>query len=73
VVYTAMCISMTALGKLNLVQWKVLDALYGVPSTWFIPVGIFVLILIDAFGFKFLGVKKETGVEKPKRRSRKSK
>ncbi|UCD72608.1 MAG: hypothetical protein JSW01_03915 [Candidatus Bathyarchaeota archaeon] len=62
-VYTAMCISMTALGKLNLIQWKVLDALWGIPSTWFIPVGIFVLILIDAFVYPFLGVKKAKEVE----------
>lgn len=48
-VYTAMCISMTALGKLNLIQWKVLDALWGIPATWQIPIGIFILILIDAF------------------------
>ncbi len=75
-VYTAMCVSMTALGKLNLIQWKVLDSLYGFPSTWFIPVGIFVLILIDLFAFPFLGVKKEYVAEKeakPKRRSRRSK
>ncbi len=71
-VYTAMCISMTALGKLNLVQWKVLDALFGVPPTWWIPIGIFVLCLIDAFVFPFMGIKKvyveEEAKEKPKRR-----
>ena len=57
-VYTAMCISMTALGKLNLIQWKVLDTLYGIPSTWWIPAGIFVLMLVDAFVYPFFGVKK---------------
>lgn len=62
-VYTAMCVSMTALGKLNLIQWKVLDALWGIPSTWFIPVGIFVLILIDGFVYPFLGVKKAIEAE----------
>jgi len=77
-VYTAMCISMTALGKLNLVKWKTLDALYGVPATWWIPVGIFVLCLIDAFVYPFLGVRKlyvvEAEEKKPKRgRSRRSK
>lgn len=57
-IYTAMCISMTALGKLNLIQWKVLDTLYGIPSTWWIPAGIFVLMLVDAFVYPFIGAKK---------------
>ncbi len=48
-VYAAMCISMTALGKLAMIQWKVLDALWGYPQTWQVPVGIFILMLIDAF------------------------
>jgi len=57
-IYTAMCISMTALGKLNLIQWKTLDAIYGIPPTWVIPIGLFLLCLIDAFVYPFLGVKK---------------
>lgn len=73
-IYTAMCVSMTALGKLNLIQWKVLDALYGVPTTWWIPAGIFALMLVDLLVFPILGGKKEAEPEaKPKRRSRKSK
>jgi hypothetical protein len=62
-VYTAMCISMTALGKLNLIQWKVLDTLYGIPATWWIPAGIFVLMLVDALVYPFFGVKKVYGKE----------
>lgn len=48
-VYTAMCIVMTALGKINLVQWKVLDTLSGVPATWWIPAIMFVVMFIDNF------------------------
>lgn len=48
-IYTAMCITMTALGKINLVQWKVLDTLTGVPSTWWIPAVMFIVMLIDNF------------------------
>jgi len=51
-VYAAMCISMTGLGKLAMIQWKVLDAIWGYPPTWEIPVGIFILILIDAFVYR---------------------
>jgi hypothetical protein len=48
-IYTAMCISMTALGKINLIQWKVLDTIQGVPPTWWIPLLMFLVILIDHF------------------------
>jgi hypothetical protein len=48
-VYTAMTIVTTALGKINLVQWKVLDTLNGVPPTWWIPAIMFVVMLIDNF------------------------
>jgi len=50
-IYTAMCISLSALGKINLVQWKVLDTIQGIPATWFIPVGLFLICLIDAWVF----------------------
>ena len=50
-IYTAMCISLSALGKINLVQWKVLDTIQGVPATWWIPVGLFLLCIIDAWVF----------------------
>jgi hypothetical protein len=46
-IYTAMTITTTALGKINLVQWKVLDTLNGVPSTWWIPALMFVVMAID--------------------------
>ena len=48
-VYTAMTIVTTALGKINLVQWKVLDTLQGVPATWWIPALMFVVMLVDHF------------------------
>ena len=48
-VYTAMTITTTALGKINLVQWKVLDTLQGVPATWWIPALMFIVMLIDNF------------------------
>jgi len=48
-VYTAMTITTTALGKINLIQWKVLDTLNGVPSTWWIPAVMFIVMLIDKF------------------------
>jgi hypothetical protein len=48
-IYTAMTITTVALGKVNLVQWKVLDAIQGVPSTWFIPAILLVVMLIDHF------------------------
>jgi hypothetical protein len=48
-IYTAMTITTTALGKINLVQWKVLDAINGVPSTWWIPAIMFIVMLIDNF------------------------
>jgi len=48
-VYTAMCITTTALGKINLVQWKVLDTLQGYPATWWIPALMFIVMLVDNF------------------------
>jgi hypothetical protein len=48
-VYTAMTIVMTALGKINLVQWKVLDTIQGIPPTWWIPLLMFIVMLIDHF------------------------
>ncbi|MEM2942645.1 MAG: hypothetical protein QXT81_04410, partial [Candidatus Bathyarchaeia archaeon] len=48
-IYAAMCIVMTALGKINLVQWKVLDTIQGVPPTWWIPLLMFIGMLIDHF------------------------
>jgi hypothetical protein len=48
-IYTAMCITTTALGKINLIQWKVLDTIRGVPATWWIPILMFVVMLIDNF------------------------
>lgn len=48
-IYTAMTIVTTALGKVNLVQWKMLDAIQGVPATWWIPALMFVAMLIDHF------------------------
>ena len=48
-VYTAMTITTTALGKINLIQWKVLDTINGVPSTWWIPAVMFIVMLIDHF------------------------
>lgn len=50
-VYTAMNISMVAVGKISLTQWQVLNAIQGVPPTWYIPVGLFFIILIDHFVF----------------------
>jgi len=69
-VYAAMCISMTALGKLAMIQWKVLDAIWGIPPTWQIPVGLFMLMLIDAFVYPLrkLVPGKETTEAKPKRK-----
>lgn len=48
-IYTAMTITTTALGKINLIQWKVLDTLNGVPSTWWIPAVMFIVMLVDHF------------------------
>jgi hypothetical protein len=48
-IYTAMTIATVALGKINLVQWKVLDAIQGIPSTWFIPAIMLIVMLIDNF------------------------
>jgi hypothetical protein len=48
-IYTAMTITTTALGKVNLVQWKMLDAINGVPATWWIPALMFIVMLIDNF------------------------
>jgi hypothetical protein len=48
-IYTAMTIVTTALGKVNLVQWKMLDAIQGVPATWWIPALMFVAMLVDHF------------------------
>ena len=48
-IYTAMTITTVALGKVNLVQWKVLDAIQGIPSTWWIIAVMFGLILVDRF------------------------
>jgi hypothetical protein len=48
-VYTAMTITTTALGKINLVQWKVLDTIQGVPATWWIPALMFIVMLVDNF------------------------
>lgn len=48
-IYTAMTITTTALGKVNLIQWKVLDTLNGVPSTWWIPAVMVIVMLVDNF------------------------
>jgi len=48
-IYTAMTIVTTALGKVNLVQWKMLDAIQGVPATWWIPGLMFITMLVDHF------------------------
>jgi hypothetical protein len=48
-VYTAMTITTTALGKINLIQWKVLDTLNGFPSTWWIPAVMVIVMLVDHF------------------------
>ena len=48
-IYTAITIVTTALGKVNLVQWKMLDAIQGVPATWWIPGLMFVAMLVDHF------------------------
>jgi hypothetical protein len=50
-IYAAFCIVQTALGMINIFQWKLLEALNGVPTTWYIPIGLFLLILVDAFVF----------------------
>jgi len=50
-IYAALCIVLTALGMVNQVQWKTLDSINGVPPTWFIPIGLFLLCVIDAFVF----------------------
>jgi len=51
--YTAMNIAMVSVGKISLTQWQVLNAIQGVPPTWFIPIGMFIIILIDHFIFPF--------------------
>ena len=48
-IYTAMTITTTALGKVNLIQWKVLDTINGVPSTLWIPALMFLIMLVDHF------------------------
>jgi len=48
-IYTAMTITTTALGKINLIQWKVLDAIQTPPVTWWIPALLFIAMLIDHF------------------------
>jgi hypothetical protein len=48
-IYTAFTIVTTALGKVNLVQWKMLDAIQGVPATWWIPALMFIIMLVDNF------------------------
>jgi len=48
-IYTAMTITTTALGKINLIQWKVLDTLNGVPSTWWIPAVMVIVMVVDVF------------------------
>jgi hypothetical protein len=48
-IYTAMTISTTALGKINLLQWKVLDTINGIPSTWWIPALLFLAMVVDYF------------------------
>lgn len=48
-IYTAMTITTTALGKINLIQWKVLDAIQGIPATWWIPALLFIGMLVDHF------------------------
>jgi hypothetical protein len=50
-IYAAFCIVQTALGMINIFQWKLLEAINGVPTTWYIPIGLFLLILVDAFVF----------------------
>ncbi len=60
-IYTAMTIATVALGKINLVQWKVLDAIQGIPSTWWIPAIMLVVMVIDHFYplKQFLGTSKK--------------
>jgi len=48
-IYTAMTITTTALGKINLIQWKVLDAIQTPPVTWWIPALLFIAMLVDNF------------------------
>ena len=74
-VYAAMCISMTALGKLAMIQWMVLDAIWGIPSTWQIPIGIFILMLIDAFVYPLRNLvpRAKAAEAEPKRKSTKGK
>jgi hypothetical protein len=48
-IYTAITIVTAALGKVNLVQWKMLDAIGGVPATWWIPALMFIVMLVDHF------------------------
>jgi len=48
-IYTAMTITTTALGKVNAVQWKVLDAIQGVPATWWIIVVLIAGMVVDYF------------------------
>ena len=49
--YTAMCIAMVAVGKISLTQFQVLNAIQGIPPTWPIPIGIFLICMIDHFVF----------------------
>lgn len=48
-IYTSISIVTAALGKVNLVQWKMLDAIQGYPPTWWIPALMFVIMLVDHF------------------------
>ena len=48
-IYTAMTITTTALGKINLIQWKVLGTIQTPPTTWWIPALMFIAMLIDHF------------------------
>jgi len=48
-IYTAITIVTAALGKVNLIQWKMLDAIQGYPATWWIPGLMFVAMIVDLF------------------------
>lgn len=48
-IYTAITIVTAALGKVNLIQWKMLDAIQGYPATWWIPALLFIAMLVDNF------------------------
>lgn len=48
-IYTAISIVTAALGKVNLIQWKMLDAIQGYPATWWIPALMFIVMAIDHF------------------------